>query len=76
MNIPTFNGQKLELTGRFSADEEGEDKERIVEGYANILWAIGFETDGSVDTACPSSNICSHKVVYVFSVPFLKPIAL
>ena len=67
---PTIRSRNWEPTGSLSADEESEDEERIIKGCAHVFWAVGLKSDGGVDAACPSSNICSHEVIYGHLVPF------
>lgn len=59
-----------EPTRNLGADEKGEDEERIIEGYAHVFWAVGLKSDGGVDAACPSNDICSHEVIYALLVTF------
>lgn len=67
-----FRSRNLEPTRNFSADKDGKDEKRIIEGYAHVFWAVGLESDGGVDAACPSSDICSHEIIYAPLVPFLR----
>ena len=50
-------------TGELISDEDSKDEEGIVEGWANVLWAMGLVSDGGVDASCPSSDICSHEII-------------
>lgn len=72
-NSPNIRRRDLEPTRNLSADEEGEDEERIVEGYADVFWVVGLKSDGGVNAACPSSHICGYEIIYALLVLFSKP---
>ena len=65
-----FQSRNLEPTRNFSAEEDGKDEKRIIEGYAHVFWAVGLESNGGIDTAGASCDICRHEVICASSVYF------
>ena len=63
MALLLFDHGISEPTRELISYEDGKDEEGIVEGWANVLWAMGLESDGGVDASCSSSDICSHEII-------------
>ena len=63
MALLLFDYGISEPTRKLISDEDGKDEEGIVEGWTNVLGAMGLESDGGVDASCPSSDIGSHEII-------------
>lgn len=60
MEIPV---PRAGLTRYHIAEEIAEEREGIVECWANIFGTCGLEAYGGIDTACLTVDVCRYKII-------------